>query len=331
MAGNPDQKLKLLHLLDILRRETDESHPLSAERLSEKLAERGVSGERKSIYADINTLIDFGYDIVCSKVEPRGYFLAYREFEVPEVCLLCDAVESADFISQKKTRELLDKLETLLSCHEAKRIHRHIFIDNRAKSTNEQTFRIIDCLSSAIDERKKVMISYRRHDLAEGKFVTFDREFTVSPYALAWVEDHYYLICNNEKYNNLMHLRVDRMVDCKPVKESVRPFQEVSPYKTGFDVADYVGKSFRMFGGEKKYIELKCANSLLDAIMDRFGEKISYRAADDDTFTFRTEAHVSEGLVGWIMQYGKDVEVLTPEELREQVAVKAKELYKIYE
>lgn len=329
MSGNSNQKLKLLYLLDILKEHTDQFHPLSAEQICELLSKKGISAERKSIYRDISVLMEYGYDIATS-VSPRGYFLAWREFEVPEVCLLLDAVESADFISPKKTRELAEKLEALLSKNEAKKLRRQVFIDNRKKSDNERVYINIDLISSAIDEGKKIILDYTRREFFEGKVNSKTKRFTVSPYALCWADDHYYLICNNSKYDNLMHLRVDRIVKVDKLAETVRHFSEVSEYKTFFDVADYCTKAFNMFGGVKQKIELRCKNSLLEAIIDRFGADISFFSSGDENFRILVDANVSEGLVGWILSYADELEILSPKTLRDAVSDKISALQKIY-
>ncbi len=326
MANKPNRKLKLLYVLDILKENTDETHSVSADKICEILLSRGIESERKSVYSDIEALIDYGYDIVYSKSEPRGYSLAYREFESPEVFLLCDAVQSADFISPKKTRELLAKLDTLVSKNEAKKNRRRVFIDKRTKSENEQTYINIDKISKALDENKKVKIEYVRHIFEDGKIQESKKEFTVSPYALTWVEDHYYLICNNNKYHNLMHLRVDRIKSVEKTEENCRHFSEVSEYKSVFDVADYTGKSFNMFGGEKCTIEFLCKNSCLEQIIDRFGKSISPRKYDEERFTILPQALVSEGLINWILEYSGDIEVLKPLDLRNKIFEKAQNL-----
>lgn len=329
MSGSANQKLKLLYLIDILKEYTDESHPLSAEQICELLSQKGISAERKSIYRDISVLMEYGYDIATS-VSPRGYFLAWREFEVPEVCLLLDAAESADFISPKKTRELTEKLEKLISKNEAKKLRRQVFIDNRKKSDNERVYINIDLISSAIDENKKITLDYTRREFSDGKVTVKSKRFTLSPYALCWADDHYYLICNNSKYDNLMHLRVDRIVNVTKTNEDVRHFGEVSEYKTYFDVADYCTKAFNMFGGVKQKIELRCKNGLLETIIDRFGADISFFPDGEENFRILVDANISEGLVGWILSYADELEILSPANLRETVSEKIAALGKIY-
>lgn len=331
MAGNPLQKVKLLYLWDILKKYTDEEHPLSAAELCQKLSEQDIPAERKSIYSDLYTLQQYGLEIIHTRQPKSGYFLASRDFEVPEVRLLIDAVQAAGFISAKKTRQLTARLEGLLSESQAKKIQRQVYIDNRNKCANEEIYYSIDILNRAIQEGKKATLSYCRRILEDGRrIVSSSREFTVSPYALAWMNDHYYLIGNNQKYDNLMHLRVDRMRRVQILDEASRPFREVSCYDAFFDTADYVSKVFNMFGGELQQIDLRCKTSLLEQALDRFGESVFIRDSKDDSFTFTVTAQVSEGLIGWLMQFGDGMEVLSPSDLRRQMKERAELLVKRY-
>ena len=329
-AGNPNQKLKLLYIIDLLKEYTDEAHPMTADEIVNALAVRGIVCERKSIYRDIGVLTDYGYDIVCSRSEPKGFFLAYRDFEVPEIGLLTDAVSAADFISAKKTAQLIEKLQKLISVPAAKINNRRIFIDRRIKSGNEQTYLIIDELQRSLFEGRKIVIEYVRRVFEDDAVKKSVKNFRVSPYALTWADDHYYLICNNEKYDNLMHLRVDRIVKVTVTDEPSRSFTEVSGYKTAFDVADYTARAFNMFGGERQTITLRCRNSALEQIIDRFGSNISPRADGDSHFIISTEALVSEGLISWLLSCSDSAELLLPAVLREKLSSRAKELAVIY-
>lgn len=331
MAGNPLQKVKLLYLWDILKKYTDEDHPLSAAELCARLAEQDVPAERKSIYSDIETLQQYGLEIIHTRHPKSGYFLASRDFEVPEVRLLIDAVQAAGFISVKKTRQLTTRLEGLLSESQAKNIQRQVYVDNRNKCANEEIYYSIDLLNKAIQERKKVGLAYCRRRLEEGRrIVQSSRDFVISPYALAWMNDHYYLIGNNQKYDNLMHLRVDRMRRVQILEEKARPFREVSDYQAFFDTADYVSKVFNMFGGELQQIDLRCRVDLLEQVVDRFGESIFIRDGGEGYFTFTVTAQVSEGLISWLLQYGDGMEVLSPPDLRRRMGEKAAALHRMY-
>ncbi len=324
-------KLKILYIVDILRKYSDEEHPLNASEICEHLARLGVRAERKAIYNDIENLIFYGYDIVATRSPKAGYFMASREFELPEIYLLTDAVQSADFITPKKTRELVSKLEAMMSKEQAKARENSIYIEYRHKCDNEEIYFSIDTLRTAIDEGKKVTLKYRTRQISESRQITYkEREFKLSPYALIWMEDHYYLVCNNEKYDNLMHLRIDRMKSVTCTQEHYRHFSEVCSYKNKFDIADYASKTFNMFGGELCDIELACNFGILEQVIDRFGDKIHIIGVEDGKFSFRIKGLISEGLVGWIMQFCGDIEVVAPAKLRDMICEKIEILNKTY-
>lgn len=332
MAARQGQKIKLLCLLDILRRETDEDHPLSASELCEKLSEQGVTAERKSIYSDIDTLIGYGVDILCTRVPKAGYFMASREFEVPEVYLLTDAVRSADFISAKKARELTAKLGRMLSVHQERRHRTAVYYDRPERSYNEEIYYLIDGISTAIETGKKISFEYKTRVLADGRKLTFKtRKMTVSPYAMTWQDDHYYLIANYEKYDNLMHLRIDRMHGISVLEEAARPFSQVSEYKSMFDIADYTQKRFSMYTGEAQEITLRCKKEIVEQVTDRFTEKIFIRNVDEEWFEFSAKAAVSDALVTWILHYGETMQVLAPEELKDRVIARAQAVLSQYQ
>lgn len=325
-------KLKTLYLLQILQKYSDEEHPLPTSCILELLAERGISCERKSIYSDIEALNILGYDIVAATSPVRGYFMAGRPFEIPEVMLLIDAVSSAGFITPKKTQKLIEKLKTLVSVEQAQSMRSSFYVDeSTAKCDNEEIYIVIDALNTAISASKMVKFVYRRRsiDKIKGKAYT-EKTMTVSPYALIWKDDHYYLICNNPKYDNLMNLRIDRMKKMTILPDASRPVCEVSEYDDIFDAADYSSKMFNMFSGEVAEVTLLCDLSLREEILDRFGNSIPLRAVDMNHFETTVSAAVSDGLVSWIMQYGAGVEVLEPQSLRTRVCEKATAISAIY-
>jgi len=187
MAARRGQKVKLLYIIKILTELTDEEHPLSATEICEKLSAYDITAERKAIYDDIECLISFGYDIIQTRVPKNGYFLASRDFELPEVFLLGDAVRTAKFISEKKTRELTSKLDRLLSKHQTKRNISAIYIDSSNKTKNEELFYNIDRINTAIEEGKKIRFTYSKRVLHEGRQITTESKTrTVSPYAMTW-------------------------------------------------------------------------------------------------------------------------------------------------
>jgi predicted DNA-binding transcriptional regulator YafY len=324
-------KLKILYIVDILRKFSDEEHPLNATEICRHLEDFGIRAERKAIYSDIENLIFYGYDIISTRTPKSGYFLASREFELPEIYLLTDAVQSADFITPKKTRELVGKLEAMMSKEQARARERSIYIEYGHKCDNEEIYLNIDTLRTAIEQCKKVTLKYRTRQIDENRKITFkERVFKLSPYALIWMDDHYYLVCNNEKYHNLMHIRIDRMKSVSLTDEKFRHFSEVSGYKDKFDIADYASKTFNMFGGELCDVELSCDFGILEQVIDRFGDKIHIIGVEDGRFSFRTKGLISEGLVGWIMQFCGNIEVTAPKSLRDMIINKIALLEKSY-
>lgn len=331
MAARRGQKVKLLYIIKILTELTDEEHPLSATEICEKLASYAITAERKAIYDDIECLISFGYDIIQTRVPKNGYFLASRDFELPEVYLLCDAVRTAKFISEKKTLELTSKLESLLSCYQSNRSAKGIYIDSSSKTHNEEIFYNIDRINTAIENGKKITFKYGKRLLNESRqIITEYKTRTVSPYAMTWQDDHYYLIGNYEKYDNLMNLRIDRMRSVEICDEPSRHFSEVSVYTDTFDVADYTKKLFNMFGGETQEIKLRCNNGMLEQVADRFGDSIFITNVTDTGFDFSIKAAISDALVTWIMNYADAIEVITPTKLRDMVKNRAEKILEIY-
>ncbi len=332
MAGSVDTKTKLLHLLDILNTQTDEDHPLDTAALIAALETRGIKAERKSIYRDLDVLRDFGFDIILSRGNPAGYFLADRKLQLAEIRLLMDAVLSAGFITRKKSTELIAKLQTLCSKHQGAQLDRQVYIDKRKKHKNEEIYYSIDVINQAVTAKRKITFDYARRVLnEEGKITLSTRRFTVSPYALLWFDDCYYVIGNNEKYDNLMHLRVDRMQRVQLTKEPCRSFEEVSPYRNSFDVADYAGKLGSAFGGQAMVMELLCDGNMLEQILDRFGEDIAIRGRPDGKFSFRVEMAISDGLVRELIGMGTGVQVLSPRVLRDKITQTVAELHQMYQ
>jgi predicted DNA-binding transcriptional regulator YafY len=331
MTGKRNQKKRILVLLEILMKKTDENHPLNARELIDLLAARDILCDRKTIYEDIEALTLSGYDIISTKGSKSGYFLSGREFELPEVALLTDAVLAADFITRKKTNVLVKKLKGLLNDYQAESFAGRTFIDNRNKGNNEEIYYSIDAIERGITEKKKIVFEYLRHSLTNGRTPeATTKKMKVSPYALIWADDHYYLVCNNEKYDNLMHLRLDRMKRVTVTDESFRHFSEVSEYKEEFNTADYSEKVFNMFSGEEQEIVLDCSTDILEQVIDRFSDKIFIRQSAENRFKFSHKACVSDGLVAWIMQFGEKMRVESPEELKAKILNRTLEIQKLY-
>ncbi len=330
MAKQPRQKLKLLYVLDILKKHSDEEHPLNATEIAEKLSVYGIDAERKSIYDDIFQLEIYGADIIKSS-NKKGWFIGSREFEIPEINLLCDAVKSANFISATKTRELISKLTDMLSENEKDK-QRNVFFDPNIKCKNEEIYYNIDKLNTAIKEEKQVTLKYSSRVLSSGREIEKKtKEMVINPYALTWQDDHYYLVGNYAKYDNLIHLRVDRINSVEITETPSRHFSEVSEYTDFFDIADYTEKLFSMYGGELYDVEFCCKKAIIEQVLDRFGENIFIKNVTEDTFSFKTKLSLSEAVVTWILNFGENITVKSPEILREMIKLRIGNVLKNYE
>lgn len=316
-------KARIVFVLHLLERYTDRDTPILAENLLELLKDEGIVCERKALYDDIGILRGMGYDIRTVRGKKRGYCLASRDFEMDEICLVVNAVRTSGFLPESKMKGLTKRLSNLLSDRQAEQVGKSACIVNN-KCVNEETFNIVNGINLAIAQNKKVKLNYRRNSL-DGRSLEFKyKTMKVSPYALLRDNEHYYLVCNNEKYDNLMNLRVDRIEQLTATDEKSRHFSEVSEYKQYFDIADYAKKTFNMFDGEPCRIDLECNVKLLDQMIDRFGKDIFIRRDDhSELFRFSTDALISDGFIGWLMQFGGDVKVLSPKSLKEDVKKRA--------
>lgn len=318
MAGS--QKQKFLALLKILYEQTDESHPLSAPQLIELLAEMGISCERKAIYRDVESLCNFGFDIMQSTCPP-GYFWGRRLFEMPELRMLVDTIKSSEFITEKKTGEMIEKLKTLTSRYQAVELDMIKDIAGRPKNRNEGIFYTIDSLHYAIQNKRKVHFSYYRHAIRDGRIVFFkSHEFTVSPYSLIWEDGKYYLVANYGKYDNFSHYRLDRIKQVEVLLEQSRPLSQFSRYDEFFDENDYISGVFGMYAGSyEDFVYLRCSVDCLEHIIDCFGQDVVCESYDENFFTVRIKATVNDGLVSWILAQRGSVNVMYPPELAEKV------------
>ena len=309
-------KLRMLCVLEILRKYSDEEHPLSSMKISEILEkEYGIKCDRKAtIYSDINTLKEFHdnyFNIINVSTPSKGFCIYEREFQLAELYLLCDAVQSAHSVTKGKSKELVGKLQQFASTYQSKDIGSSVYIDNRQKSDNTQIYYNIHSIHQAISADKKIGIKYIRHNIDRNS----ERHYTVSPYAMIWSNDRYYLICNNDTKQNLMHVRLDRIKDVEILDEQRRSFELFTEYRGKFNVADYAEKMFNGFSGSIENIELICHNSLYQNLLDRFGTRC-IRKYNDEFLSVKFTGAVSSGLVSWILQYGDKIYIKHPQVLK---------------
>lgn len=332
MAKKSNQKLKAIYVLDILKKHSDEEHPLNASDIVKLLEGMGISAERKSIYDDIASLEFYGCDIVKTDMPKIGWFIGEREFEVPEIYLLSDAVRSAKFISAKKTRELLSKLNSMLSLHQSHRRERGVYFSAKEKSGNEEIYYNIDKINLAIEKGKQIRVKYCQRRLNENRGLSsVSKEMVINPYALCWQDDHYYLIGNHQKYDNLMHLRLDRIRSAEILESDARHFSQVSDYTDFFDTADYLSRLFGMYSGETQRVELWCKKEITEQVVDRFGEDIFITNVTDDGFKIGVNVALSDALVTWVLNYGANIRVIKPDSLAEMVKERARQVLSNYQ
>jgi len=291
--------------------QTDESHKLTVNELISKLAEYGINAERKTVYDDIESLRQFGLDIVMVKTKSYGYYVAGRDFELPELKLLADAVQSSKFITEKKSMSLIKKLEGLASIYDAGKLRRQVFIQNRVKSMNESIYYSVDTLHEAIIEGMKISFRYFDYNIRKRRVYRRDgAPYVVSPIALSWSEENYYLIAHTDEREGFTHFRVDRMSAVEKLDESR------CAGAGGLNLANYSKKVFGMFGGEETDVGLRVHNQLAGAVIDRFGKDIIMIADGESHFTVSVRVALSPIFYGWLFQFGELCEVLSPQGLK---------------
>lgn len=306
-------KLKTLILLDVLREETDEERRMSVPDLVAALNRRGVPAERKGIYRDLEALREHGEDVVQT---PTGYYLRKRALDTAELRLLISAVQAAYFITPGRSEKLMDKLLSLESRRRAQEM-RSQFNMGGVKCDNDEVLRAIDALNLAIASRRQVSFLYVKFD-PERRLVRQrgGERYVVSPYALIWMLDRYYLVANLEGRDDLTHFRLDRMQKVRFEQGPWRHFSQVCAYRSRFDPADYAKKCVNMFGDRTRLVTIRCENALAGDVFDRFGANVTVGRAGDGHFTAVLNAAAGEGLLAWVAQWGAHMEIVSPEDVR---------------
>lgn len=328
MGANSKLKLKILYIMKILMEKTDENHAMTVNEIIKELEKYGIKAERKSIYSDIDLLSDFGLDIICEKGKANKYFIGSRDFELPELKLLVDAVQSAKFITNKKSKELIKKIEKLTSIYEAKELHRQVVVANQVKTTNESIYYNVDKIYKAILQNKQIRFKYFDYNL--DKQIEYKRGgewYYASPYALTWSDENYYMIAYYERYNGLSNFRVDRMNTIEIIDEKRIMCED----NKNFNLADYSKKIFRMFSGEIEKVKIQFDNSLINVVIDKFGKDVVIHKQSDDHFTITVDVIATDTFLGWLFMFGDKVKILKPEKLRKTMyenACRIMELYK---
>ncbi|MCR5331310.1 MAG: WYL domain-containing protein [Lachnospiraceae bacterium] len=323
------KKTKILYLMKILLENTDENNMMDMESILRQLKEYGIEAERKSLYDDINILKDFGVDIVMERSGRNSYYhVVSRQFELAELKLLVDSVQSARFISKKKSNELIKKIEGLTSKNEAHELQHQVFVTQRVKSGNEKTMYNIDEIHKAIEMNRMIRFKYFKLNTRKHPEYRHDgRLYVMSPWALTLVEENYYLVAFDEEAGIIKYFRVDKM-DKIDILES-RPRAGKKQFQS-FDIADYARKRFRMYDGREVNVRLRCGNDFADVVFDRFGTDLILHDTGDGFFEVTVTVALSRHFFAWVMAMNDHVMIKGPEDVLASAREFVKELAASY-
>lgn len=327
MAKKSNQKIKLLYLMKILLENTDDEHGMTLAEISDALGEYGIDAERKTLYNDIEVLCLFGLDIEKRKGKSVTYHVISREFELPELKLLVDAVQSSRFITHKKSNELIKKIEGFASRYEAQELQRQVFVSNRIKAMNESIYYAVDYIHDAINRDAKIAFQYFTWDEHKQKKLRHDGKiYLISPWALTWDDENYYMIGYDSDENKIKHYRVDKMTKIQPTEEK----RDGAEFFADFDMALYSKQTFGMYGGREETVTLRCENKLANVMIDKFGFDTAFSNITDTHFDMRVKVFVSPVFLTWIMNFGADITILSPESVKDELTALASDVLAQY-
>ncbi|MBQ2093714.1 MAG: WYL domain-containing protein [Ruminococcus sp.] len=316
MARSSMQKQKLLYLQKIMLEKTDENHGLTINEIKDELESYGIKAERKSLYDDIEILQSFGLDICTVRTNTVKYYIGNRDFQIPELKLLVDAIQSSKFITRKKSLELIEKLGHLVSENDGSQLRREVYVTNRVKTVNEHIYYNVDKIHNAISENKKISFQYFKWELDTtngNKIVKTARKngeaYRVSPWALCWDDENYYLIAYDSEAEIIKHYRVDKMERIRLLKDE----RDGSELYNDFNPARYAKSVFSMFGGEECEVKLLVDNNFIGVIVDRFGSDLFIVKHDEHSFTVNVNVMLSPQFYAWVFGLGGGVRILAPE------------------
>ena len=322
MAKSANQKTKLLRLSQILLRQTDEDHPITVARLIGELEKYDIKAERKSIYDDMESLRQVGLDLQCRKGKAGGWFVGERDFQLPELKLLMDAVQSSRFITQKKSDALIRKLEGLASVHQARQLQRQVYVSGRIKLMNESIYYNVDKLHAAVSGQRAITFQYFDYDLERKKVYRREgQRYTVSPYGLIWNNENYYLVAFDHANREMRHYRVDKM--CEIVVTSLD--REGRDQYPDFQLASYGEKHFGMYRGQEMTVTLRGRRSMAGVVWDRFGQDVILVPDGEEHFTVTLPVVVSPQFFGWLFGLDGGLTITAPREAAQAYRSKLEE------
>lgn len=311
MARKLNQKLKLMILLDLLYEYTDDEHDICMNQILDYMEKQEIPVTRKTVYDDIEILQQYGIDIIKSNRDNRVWFsIGKRDFELAELKLLVDAVQSSKFITEKKSRHLIKKLMKLTSKHEAEELKRQVIVQGRIKSMNESILYVIDRLNRAIVNNSIITFLYMKWNSKKQLVLKKNERYEVSPWNMVWDSENYYLIAYDSSAQKIKHYRVDKMKD---IQITGRKREGLSAYKS-LDMSSYTRKTFSMFSGDNERVSMRFKKEIVGVIIDRFGKDIMILPSSiDGWYETKVDVSVSSQFFGWIFGLGEDIKITGPE------------------
>ena len=328
MPKGKGQKLKLYYLGKIMLEKTDDEHSLTMPEIQKCLEAYGVSADRKSLYDDLQTLEQFGIEIIGTKEGYKYYYhVGSKQFDIAELKLLVDAIQSSKFITTKKSNDLIRKLTGFASSYEAAQLKRQVFVQGRVKTMNESIYYLVDDIHRAISENRKIRFTYMQWNTYKQLEPKHEDPYVMSPWALTWDDENYYMIAYDEKYDIIRHFRVDKMKDIEVLDEKRAGKERFNE----FDLAQYSKMSFGMFAGEKEKVQIEFKDEFVGVMLDRFGKDITIRPADKKGWSrTHVDVMVSGQFLGWIFGLGPDVKITGPNDVVKRFKDSIKALEKLY-
>ncbi len=309
MPRSENQQMRPLYILDYLTKESNEEHPVPTQNIIAMLERNNIKAERKTIYSDMERLVNYGFDIIYRKGKPNGWFVASGKFEIAELKLLVDAVQASKFITLQKSKDLIAKLSSFVSRHDAGILNRQVYIADRVKAHNETIYIGIDNIHTAIAEKLKIRFLYCEWNLNKELQPKHDGKiYTVTPLALQWDDENYYLIANDEDAGKIKHFRVDKIKNISVTNEKgsrCEDFDEV-------DLASYARQNFGMYGAEVKRITLSCSNQMIGVVIDRFGKDVIIIKETNSRFKATVSVAVSPQFFGWLAAFAGEINIIGP-------------------
>ena len=325
MAKSENQKIKILYILDYLQKNSHQDHPVRASELMEMLERHNILCDRKTIYSDISVLQDFGIDILRVTGRNGGYYIASRNFQLPELKLLIDAVQSSRFLTEKKSRELIEKLCAQCNEQDARLVRRDVYVSGRVKSMNETIYYNVDAIQEAIAQNRQIGFRYFDWGI-DGKRVYRQKSYTASPYGLCQDNENCYLLALSPRHG-ITSYRVDRMSDITLTDEKRVPCPEL----TGKKLTDYANRLFGMYSGDTVAVKLRFHRDLSNVVIDRFGKDTMLIPDGDDHFVFTVQVAVSPLFLSWVIGFGSKAQILYPQSVIDECRALCKEVLGQYE